>query len=119
MGKNATDTQLKKGNEKSIQSYSNQGSPLFFSQQHTPPSTEVQKTERTQETQQPAQEINLQTTTDILLAAILQELKTQNMLALMNLKIQQEQEQEKLQEAEKMQEHDSARFEEVRYTMYS
>lgn len=117
MGRNATNSRLKNGNNKIKQSYAKQDSPLFFNQKQTPQSSGIQKAAKTQKIQQPVQEISLQTTTDILLA-ILQELKTHNMIELMKLKAQQEQEQEELQAAEKMQEHDDARFEEIRKSMY-
>ncbi|HHT0594720.1 TPA: hypothetical protein ACTXXA_003346 [Legionella anisa] len=106
---------LKNRNNKLKQSDSHPSSQRFFNQKQIIPSSEMQGA---QKTQQP-QEISLQTTTDILLAAILQELKTQNMIELMKLKTQQEQEQEELQTAEKMQEQDRARFEEIRHTMYA
>ncbi|MGM9453485.1 hypothetical protein ACTAZI_09140 [Legionella bozemanae] len=114
MGKKEN-ARLKNGNNKSIQPDSNPRSQRFFNQKQITPSSEMQGA---QKTPQP-QEISLQTTTDILLAAILQELKTQNMIELMKLKTQQEQEQEELHAAEKMQEQDQARFEEIRHTMYA
>ncbi|MCE0722531.1 MULTISPECIES: hypothetical protein [Legionella] len=108
-------SRLKNGNNKSKQPDSNSSSQRFFNQKHIIPSSEMQGA---QKTQQP-QEISLQTTTDLLLAGILQELKTQNMIELMKLKTQQEQEQEELQAAKKMQEEDEARFKEIQYTMYT
>ncbi|KTD44347.1 hypothetical protein [Legionella parisiensis] len=105
---------LKNGN-RSKQPDSNSRSQRFFNQKKITPSLEMQGAQKTQH----PQEISLQTTTDILLAAILQELKTQNMIELLKLKTQQEQEQEELQAAEKMQEQDQARFEEIRHTMYA
>lgn len=114
MGKKEN-ARLKNGNNKSKQSDSNPRSQRFFNQKQITPSSEMQGA---QKTQQP-QEISLQTTTDLLLAAILQELKTQNMIEFMKLKTQQEQEQEELHAAEKMQEQDQARFEEIRHTMYA
>ena len=110
MGKNA---HLKNGNKAT---QLDRGSPLFFNQ--TPPSTEIQETPK-KEIQQPTQEIKLQTSTDFLLAAILQELKTQNMIELMKLKAQQEQEEVKWHKAQEMQEQDKARFEAVRNSMYA
>lgn len=61
----------------------------------------------------------MQTPSDFLLAAILQELKTQNTRALIQLKVQQEKEQVKLQEVEKQKKKDDERFEEIRYLMYA
>ncbi|PWY57636.1 hypothetical protein DGG96_00645 [Legionella qingyii] len=118
MGKKATSTRLANGNNKAQKPYSNQDSQLFFNQNPMPPSPEIQETQKNEKIQHPIQEISIQTTTDILLAAILQELKTQNMIELMKLKAQQEQEQEELLAAEKMQEHDDARFDEIRTSMY-
>ncbi|WP_454785544.1 hypothetical protein [Legionella sp. WA2024007413] len=117
MGKKATNARLANGNNKAQKPYSNQEAPLFFNSKPMPTSAK-QEAQNTQEIQQPVQEISLQTTTDFLLAAILHELKTQNMIELMKLKTQQEQEQEELQAAEKMQEHDDAQFEEIRTSMY-
>ena len=119
MGKKATNARLANGNNKAKKPFSNQEAPLFFNSKPMPISSEIQETKKTQEVQQPVQEISLQTTTDFLLAGILQELKTQNMIELMKLKTQQEQEQEELQAAEKMQEHDNDRFNEIRTSMYS
>ncbi|MCL9685354.1 hypothetical protein [Legionella maioricensis] len=115
MGKNA---RQKNGNNKVKQPYSNQESQLFFNQRQITPPSETQEVQRTQEIQQPVQAISLHTTTDFLLAAILEELRTQNLIELMKLKTQQEHEQEELQAAEKMQEQDNARFEEIRHSMY-
>ncbi|WP_454782607.1 hypothetical protein [Legionella sp. WA2022007384] len=119
MGRKATNARLANGNSKAKKTYSNQEAPLFFNQKPIPTSSEIQETQNTQEIQQPVQEISLQTTTDFLLAGILQELKTQNMIELMKLKAQQEQEQEELQTAEKLKEHDNDRFNEIRTSMYS
>lgn len=116
MSKDAANVQ--NGTNKTTQSYSNKESPLFFNKKQTAPSTEIQESQKNQETEQPTQEISLQTTTDLLLAAILQELKTQNMLELLKLKEQEEQKQKELQLAEKIQKRDQARFEEVRHSMY-
>lgn len=119
MAQRSTETSLTNGNNKTKNPYSDKGSQLFFNQKQISPSSEIQETPKTQEVKQPTKEISLQTTTDILLAAILQELKTQNMLELMKLKAQQEQEQEELQAAEEMKKRDNDRFEEIRLSMYS
>ncbi|HAZ7574223.1 hypothetical protein OQJ02_11990 [Legionella sp. PATHC032] len=119
MSNKAKNTHLKDGDNQTKQTYSNPGSPLFFSQKQISPSSGTLETKKTQEGKQPTQEISLETTTDILLAAILQELKTQNMIELMKLKAQQEQEQEELETIEKMKEKDDARFNEIRQTMYA
>ncbi|KGP62889.1 coiled-coil protein [Legionella norrlandica] len=117
MGKNAINSRLKNENSQTKRPYPNQGSQLFFNQKQITPSSET-KEAPIQEIKKPVQEINLQTTTDILLAAILQELKTQNMLKLMELKTQQEHEQEELQAVEKIQEQEKTKFEEIRQAMY-
>ncbi|WP_061832996.1 hypothetical protein, partial [Legionella pneumophila] len=109
----------KNGDSQTKQAYTNQASPLFFSQKQITPSSGTLETKKPQEGKQPTQEISLETTTDILLAAILQELKTQNMIELMKLKAQQEQEQEELETIEAMKEKDDARFNEIRQTMYA
>lgn len=119
MGKNNTKSHQQNGNEKTTALYSNQESQLFFNQRSTPKTSEIQETENKLDTQQPPQEINLQTPSEILLAAILQELKTQNMLTIMQLKVQQEKEQDKLQEVKEQKKRDDERFETVRYSMYS
>ncbi|HAT8858277.1 TPA: hypothetical protein JBE16_07410 [Legionella pneumophila subsp. pneumophila] len=119
MSNKAKNTHLKNGDSQTKQAYTNQASPLFFSQKQITPSSGTLETKKTQEGKQPTQEISLETTTDILLAAILQELKTQNMIELMKLKAQQEQEQEELQAIETMKKKDDARFNEIRQTMYA
>ncbi len=113
MGKKAANSQQ---NGKTKQP--NQGSLHFFNPEPITPSAEVSPIQQTQQVKQPVPEIKLQSTTDILLAAILQELQTQNMLALMKIKDQQEQKREELQAAEEMQEHDNERFKEIRQSMY-
>lgn len=118
MGKKDATSRIVKGNNTTKQPYSNQESQLFFNTRQITPSPEVQRTPLRQEAQQPVPEIRLQTTTDILLAAILQELRTQNLIELSKLQDQQEKEQEELQAAKEMQERDNARFEEIRQSMY-
>ncbi|ASQ47088.1 hypothetical protein [Legionella clemsonensis] len=95
------------------QPYSNQEILRFFNQKPITPAAK-----QIQEGQQAVQKIKLETTTDILLVAILEELKTRNRIELMKLKSKQDQEQKELQAAKKMQEHDQARFEEIRPFMY-
>lgn len=123
MGKNAANTRQQKGSTPTKQPYSNQESELFFStpKRSTNPTSEVQPQRKKQKTahHEPTQELTLNTTTDILLAGILQELRTKNTIELMKLKAQEEQEQKELDAAEKMQEEDKAHFEEIRYSMYT
>lgn len=119
MGKHSTKSNQQNGNEKTITPYSSQESQLFFNQRSIPKASEIQKIENELTPQQPAQEINLETPTEKLLAAILQELRTQNMLTIMQMKIQQGKEQEELQEIEEQQKKDDERFEKVHYSMYS
>lgn len=114
MGKSATDTRaVINGDKKGKQPASNHGAPLFFNQRPISPTSE------TAGTQQPVQQIHLETNTEFLLAAILEELKTRNMLALMKLKLKQAKEQEELQTSEEKQAEDAARFEEIRPSMYT
>ncbi|WP_392538481.1 hypothetical protein [Legionella sp. 227] len=117
MGKKDTNVAFVNGNNKRKQPDTHQKSQLFFHQKQRSPSS-LQKTQNPQEGQQPIQEISLQTTTDFLLAAILQELKLQNMIELSKLKAQQQQEEAEKQAAEEMQEQESNRFEEIRNSMY-
>ncbi|KTD14523.1 coiled-coil protein [Legionella gratiana] len=117
MTKKSTNTRQKNGTHQTNQPYSNKDSQLFFNQ-HPSHSAGIKKTRKRQKEQQPTQEIKLETPTEILLAGILEELKTQNMIELIKLQAQQEQEKEELETAEKMQEEDKARFEEVRNSMY-
>jgi ATP-dependent 26S proteasome regulatory subunit len=123
MGKNAAKTRQQKGSTQSQQPYSNQESELFFnkSKRHASHSLNMQPTRKKQKTEhsEPTEEITLNTTTDILLAGILEELRTQNMIAIMKLKAQEVQEQKELEAAEKMQEEDKVHFEEIRHTMYN
>lgn len=127
MGSKKANSRVMNGINKTEQPYSNQGTQLFFNQRPTTPATAaatvVQEAQEVQEAQpmqeiQPVQEISLQTTTDILLFAILQELQTHNMIELTKLKAEQEKEQKELQDTEEMQELDAARFQEVRSSMY-
>lgn len=119
MGKTAKSV-LNNGTNTPTQPYSNQESQLFFNQKQKAPPTEIQETKENQNPeQQPTQEVTLQTTSEFLLAAILQELKTQNMIELLKLKEQEERKQKELQLAEKIQERDKARFEEIRHSMYA
>lgn len=115
MGKKDANTRIVHGNNKTKQPYSNQETQLFFNQKQKPSSTEVQPFK---EIQPPAQEIKIETTTDLLLVAILEELKTHNMIELMKLKTQQEQEEKELQATQNRQAQDNTRFEEIRSTMY-
>ncbi len=117
MGKDAH-SRLVNGNHTTKQPYSNQRSTQFFNKKETAPPAEVPKRKPRPEVQAPAQEIRLRTTTDFLLAAILDELKMQNTIELMKLKAKQEQEQEELQAAKEMEERDKARFEEIRPSLY-
>ncbi|MFW2534190.1 MULTISPECIES: hypothetical protein [unclassified Legionella] len=111
------------------QPYTNQGTQLFFNQRPTPPALEaghhheaqqIQEIQPVQEAQQvePVEELRLETTTDILLFAILKELKTRNVIELAKLQAEQEKEQKELQDAEEMQARDEARFEGIRSSMY-
>ncbi|KTC80964.1 hypothetical protein [Legionella cherrii] len=118
MGKKATNVPHVNGNNKRKQPDAHQKSQLFFNQKQRAPSSTLQKTQTPQEVQHPIQEIRLQTTTDFLLVAILQELKVQNMIELSKLKAQQQQEEAEKQAAEKMEEQESTRFEEIRNSMY-
>lgn len=107
----------KKEKNKTKNSHSNQSSPLFFNQkQEAHLSEKPPKKQKTQ--QQPLQEIKLESTTDILLAGILGELKARNEIEVMKLKIQQELEQMELQAAEQSKKEDEERFEEIRNMMY-
>lgn len=123
MGNKKANSRVTNGINKTEQPYSTQGTQLFFNQRPINPAAGVQEAQEVQENQpmqeiQPVQEISLQTTTDILLFAILKELKTRNMIELTKLQAEQEKEQKELQDAEEMQELDEARFEEVRSSMY-
>ncbi|WP_367606110.1 hypothetical protein [Legionella sp. W05-934-2] len=97
-------------------------SPQFFPPQknqkiaESPPEN-PEKTP-TLEKQQPVQEIKVQTTVEYLLAAILQTLETRNKIELMKLQIQAEQEKMESELAQKMEEADNARFEEIKPSMY-
>ncbi|MCW8387441.1 hypothetical protein OQJ18_12670 [Fluoribacter dumoffii] len=117
MGKKNANARQTNGQNNTKQSNSH-SSQLFFNQKQKAPPLELQTTQTPQEMQQPPQELILETATDVLLAAILQELKTQNMIALLKLKAQKEQEQEEMQAAEKMQEEDQAHFKEIQSSMY-
>jgi hypothetical protein len=117
MGKPAKKV-LNNGTNRPTQPYSNKESQLFFNQKQNTPPPEKQEAKENQQPEQPAQEVTLQTTSEFLLAAILQELKTQNMIELLKLKEQEEQKQKELELAEKMQARDKARFEEIRHSMY-
>ncbi|KTD69397.1 MULTISPECIES: hypothetical protein [Legionella] len=120
MYKRDTNARLVNGKNKTNQPDSHQRTPLFFNQKQKAPSAqkEAPKKPGAQQQPQPVQEISLQSTTDFLLAAILQELKTQNMIELMKLQTQQEQEQAEKEAAEKMQERDRARFAEIQPSLY-
>lgn len=120
MGKNNATSRAVNGNN-TKPTYSNQGKQpanlekqRFFNQNPKVPAAEMQL----EEVQQPAQKINLETTTDILLVAILEELKTRNMIEIAKLKIKQEHKQKELEAAKKMQEAENARFEEIRPSLY-
>ncbi|WP_115708576.1 hypothetical protein [Legionella sainthelensi] len=117
MTKKAANTRQKNGAHKTNHPYSDKDHQLFFNQR-SPHSSGIKKTRKTKNEQHPTQEIKLETPTEILLAGILEELKTQNMIELVKLQAQQQQEQEELEAAEKMKEEDHARFEEIRNSMY-
>lgn len=117
MTKKAANTRKKNGDHKTTHLYSNKDHQRFFNQ-HSSHSSGIKKTRNTKKEQHPTQEIKLKTPTELLLAGILEELKTQNMIELVKLQAQQQQEQEELDAAEKMKEEDNARFEEVRNSIY-
>lgn len=105
-------------NENTKQLASNQASPLFFNQKPQASNSPDIPLPTELEEQPPPEQLILQSTTDILLAAILKELKTHSMIELMKLKVKQEQEQEKLTAAEEVKEREDAHFEELRNSMY-
>lgn len=103
------------GENKKNPTASTQNSPGFFNQRQQ---TAPLETRETPQKQAAVRELNLQSTTDFLLAAILEELQKQNMIALMKLKVKQEKEQEELQAAEEQQARDDERFAGIRSSMY-
>jgi hypothetical protein len=123
MGKGDSNARVTKEDKKPVPLSNSQ---LFFNQRLTPTTTNNQPSnvqsmqpppEATE--QQALEPLALNSTTDILLAAILKELKTQNMLKLLELQKQQEQENQELSEAEEKQDKENERFENVRYSMYT
>ncbi|QEY52745.1 hypothetical protein [Legionella longbeachae] len=117
MTKNAANTRQKNGAHKTSHPYSNKDHQLFFNH-HSSHSSGIKKTRKTKKEQPPTQEIKLETPTEFLLAGILEELRTQNMIELVKLQAQQQQEQEELEAAEKVKEEENARFAEIRNSMY-
>lgn len=122
--KSDSNARVEKEDTKSKQPVSNQVSSLFFSQKQntlknsnatnaSPP--EIQGS---QEIQQPSEKLTLNSTTDILLAAILKELQTHTMIELKKLMAQQEHDQDELKAAETLKEQESERFDTIRNSMY-
>lgn len=95
---------------KNTHTHSNSSTGLFH-QRHTP-------SQHSQQVQRPDAKAHTTSQTEILLAAILQELKTQNMIELIKLQAEKDKEQEEIELAEKMQTEDKERFERVRSSMY-
>ena len=129
MGNKKVTSRAVNGITRPEQPYTNQGTQLFFNQRPTPPALDaghhqeaqqIQEIQPVQEAQEvePVEELRLETTTDILLFAILKELKTRNVIELAKLQAEQEKEQKELQDAEEMQARDEARFEGIRSSMY-
>ena len=96
-------------------------SQLFFNQRQNTTNNQPSTEQAIQPPQAPEQQalepLTLNSTTDILLAAILKELKTQNMLKLLELQKQQEREEKESSEAEELQEKENTRFQHC--SMYS
>ncbi|STY28261.1 coiled-coil protein [Legionella wadsworthii] len=118
MGKKAINNQQKNGTIEKQESYSQKGAQLFFNPKQAITSSKIQKAAKTKD-RPPVHEIRLENTTDILLAGILEELRKQNMIELLKVNAQLEQEQKEQEAAEKVQEQDAARFEEIRHTLYA
>ncbi|KTD08321.1 hypothetical protein [Legionella jamestowniensis] len=118
MGKNNANSRAVNGNKPPYSNQgkkpSNQDKQRFFNQGPKVPIAKMQS----QEVQQPIQQIKLETTTDFLLVAILEELKTRNMIEIAKLKAKQEQKQKELAAGKKMEELNNARFEEIRPSLY-
>ncbi|CDZ76577.1 hypothetical protein BN59_00851 [Legionella massiliensis] len=88
----------------------------FFNQK---PQAAPLETRETPQKQKPAErELNLQSTTDFLLAAILEELQKQNMLLLMKQMAKQAKEEAKEQAAAEEQARDDERFAGISSSMY-
>lgn len=97
-------------NDNTKQLTSNQASPLFFNQKPNVSNTPDIPLSDQQDVPHPPEQLILQSTTDILLAAILQQLKMLTTLQVIAIKKQEEQEQDELKAADESKEVDNARF---------
>ncbi len=115
MSKEKTTTPVNNGTKKAESHQIRQATPTFFEQK---PTRTLRRKEPT-ELELFDKKITLQSNSDLLLAAILQELKTQNTMKYQKQLKQQEKEQRREQAEEEMQTRDNARFEAVRSSLYS
>ncbi|MBA2709559.1 MAG: hypothetical protein H0U57_03080 [Tatlockia sp.] len=116
MGRSKNDATVAVENDVSVTTpaTSSPGNISFFNQRQSSPPQDIKAPES-----EPVEKISMETAQILLLAEILKELKIQNTLTRLKMEAKKEKTEEKSQAADKQKEQDDARFEGIRYSMYS